>query len=158
MRDRIEDIRARGAELVIVGNGAQNFAAAFREDFELDCPILVDPELCAYRAAGLRRGRVELAVEEAPMVGTEIADLEQQVHEDAEAGRGRHTTGGGVGLETTISRYWRFSRSDGLQEELENAAAEISISRQTDPKLKQLWNRILFVISGLKILDSQSLC
>ena len=60
MRDRIHDIRARGAELVIVGNGAQNFAAAFREDFELDCPILIDPELRAYRAAGLRRGRVEL--------------------------------------------------------------------------------------------------
>jgi NAD(P)-dependent dehydrogenase (short-subunit alcohol dehydrogenase family) len=43
-----------------VGNGAANFAAAFREDFELDCPLLVDPELRAYRAAGLRRGRVEL--------------------------------------------------------------------------------------------------
>jgi NAD(P)-dependent dehydrogenase (short-subunit alcohol dehydrogenase family) len=60
LRDRIGDIRARGAELVIVGNGAENFAAAFREDFDLDCPILVDPELRAYRTAGLRRGRVEL--------------------------------------------------------------------------------------------------
>ena len=60
MRDRIDDIRARGAELVIVGNGAQHFAAAFREDQHLDCPLLVDPELRAYRAAGLRRGRVEL--------------------------------------------------------------------------------------------------
>jgi NAD(P)-dependent dehydrogenase (short-subunit alcohol dehydrogenase family) len=60
LRDRIGDIRARGAELVIVGNGAENFAAAFREDFDLDCPILVDPELRTYRTAGLRRGRVEL--------------------------------------------------------------------------------------------------
>ncbi|MCG8588223.1 MAG: SDR family NAD(P)-dependent oxidoreductase [Proteobacteria bacterium] len=60
MRGRIDVIRARGAELVIVGNGATNFAAAFREDFELDGPLLVDPELVAYRAAGLRRGRVEL--------------------------------------------------------------------------------------------------
>ena len=59
MRDRIDEIRARGAELVIVGNGAPSFAAAFREDYELDCPLLVDPELRAYRAAGLRRGRVE---------------------------------------------------------------------------------------------------
>jgi NAD(P)-dependent dehydrogenase (short-subunit alcohol dehydrogenase family) len=59
LRDRIDEIRARGAELVIVGNGAPNFAAAFREDYELDCPLLVDPELRAYRAAGLRRGRVE---------------------------------------------------------------------------------------------------
>jgi NAD(P)-dependent dehydrogenase (short-subunit alcohol dehydrogenase family) len=67
LRDRIEDIRARGAELVIVGNGAANFAAAFREDFELDCPILVDPELRAYRAAGLRRGRVELLSPRLPL-------------------------------------------------------------------------------------------
>jgi NAD(P)-dependent dehydrogenase (short-subunit alcohol dehydrogenase family) len=59
LRDRIDEIRDRGAELVIVGNGAQNFAAAFREDYRLDCPLLVDPELRAYRAAGLRRGRVE---------------------------------------------------------------------------------------------------
>ena len=67
MRDRIDEIRARGAELVIVGNGAQNFAAAFREDYQLDCPLLVDPELRAYRAAGLRRGRVELLSPRLPL-------------------------------------------------------------------------------------------
>ncbi len=67
MRDRIDEIRARGAELVIVGNGTSNFAAAFREDFELDCPLLVDPELRAYRAAGLRRGRVELLSPKLPL-------------------------------------------------------------------------------------------
>ena len=60
MRDRIGDIRGRGAELVVIGNGAPHFAAAFREEMALDCPLLVDPELQAYRAAGLRRGRVEL--------------------------------------------------------------------------------------------------
>ncbi|UCE84715.1 MAG: SDR family NAD(P)-dependent oxidoreductase [Deltaproteobacteria bacterium] len=59
MRDRVDEIRKAGAELVIVGNGAQHFAAAFREDYALDGPLLVDPELRAYRAAGLRRGRVE---------------------------------------------------------------------------------------------------
>lgn len=59
MRDGIPDIRRAGAELVIVGNGGASFAAAFREDFALDGPLLVDPELRAYRAAGLRRGRVE---------------------------------------------------------------------------------------------------
>ena len=67
MCDEISSIRARGAELVIVGNGAPNFAAAFREDFELDCPLLVDPELRAYRAAGLRRGRVELLSPRLPL-------------------------------------------------------------------------------------------
>jgi NAD(P)-dependent dehydrogenase (short-subunit alcohol dehydrogenase family) len=60
LRDRLDEIRARGAELVIVGNGAESFARAFREDFALDGPLLLDPELRAYRAAGLRRGRVEL--------------------------------------------------------------------------------------------------
>jgi NAD(P)-dependent dehydrogenase (short-subunit alcohol dehydrogenase family) len=60
LRDQIDEIRTRGAELVIVGNGAPSFAAAFHEDFELDCPLLVDPDLHAYRAAGLRRGRVEV--------------------------------------------------------------------------------------------------
>jgi len=60
LRDRQAEIRARGAELVIVGNGDARFAAAFREDMGIDGPLLVDPELRAYRAAGLRRGRVEL--------------------------------------------------------------------------------------------------
>ena len=43
----------------MIGNGNRHFAAAFREDERLDCPVLVDPELTAYRAAGLRRGRLE---------------------------------------------------------------------------------------------------
>jgi len=60
LRDHLDEIRERGAELVLVGNGAQMFAQAFREDLELDCPVLIDPDLVSYRAAGLRRGRVEL--------------------------------------------------------------------------------------------------
>jgi dehydrogenase/reductase SDR family protein 12 len=67
LRDRIDDIRARGAELAIVGNGAAHFARAFREDFGLDGALLVDPELRAYRAAGLRRGRVELLSPRLPL-------------------------------------------------------------------------------------------
>jgi NAD(P)-dependent dehydrogenase (short-subunit alcohol dehydrogenase family) len=60
LRDELGEIRKRGAELVIVGNGSAHFARAFREDFALDAPLLVDPDLRAYRAAGLRRGRAEL--------------------------------------------------------------------------------------------------
>jgi hypothetical protein len=60
LRDAQKEIQARGAALAIVGNGAAHFARAFREDFALTGPLLVDPELRAYRAAGLRRGRVEL--------------------------------------------------------------------------------------------------
>jgi NAD(P)-dependent dehydrogenase (short-subunit alcohol dehydrogenase family) len=67
LRDRLGEIRARGAELVIVGNGAESFAKAFREDFSLDGPLLVDPELRAYRAAGLRRGRVEVLSPRLPL-------------------------------------------------------------------------------------------
>jgi NAD(P)-dependent dehydrogenase (short-subunit alcohol dehydrogenase family) len=61
LRDRWKEIEARGASLAIVGNGNAAFAAAFREDLELpdEVTLLVDPELRAYRAAGLRRGRVE---------------------------------------------------------------------------------------------------
>ena len=55
MRDVLPKIRALGAELVVVGSGQPNFARAFREDLNLDCPILLDPELRAYAAAGLRR-------------------------------------------------------------------------------------------------------
>jgi NAD(P)-dependent dehydrogenase (short-subunit alcohol dehydrogenase family) len=60
LRGAQDEIRERGAELVIVGNGATHFAKAFREDFAIDGSLLVDPELRAYRAAGLRRGRVEI--------------------------------------------------------------------------------------------------
>jgi len=67
LRDAQDEIHAMGAELVIVGNGAANFAKAFREDFALTGPLLVDPELRAYRAAGLRRGRVEILSPQVPL-------------------------------------------------------------------------------------------
>ncbi len=56
MRDALPEIRARGAELVIVGNGRPEHAIDFRESEGITCPLFVDPELHAYRAAGLRRG------------------------------------------------------------------------------------------------------
>jgi NAD(P)-dependent dehydrogenase (short-subunit alcohol dehydrogenase family) len=65
LRDRIDEIRNAGAELVIVGSGSAYFARAFREDMNLDCRVLVDPELDAFRAAGLRRGKLEIL---SPMV------------------------------------------------------------------------------------------
>ncbi len=67
MRDEIESIREHCAELVIVGNGNRGFAEQFRSDMELDGPLFVDPELRAYRAAGLRRGRVELLSPRMPL-------------------------------------------------------------------------------------------
>jgi NAD(P)-dependent dehydrogenase (short-subunit alcohol dehydrogenase family) len=63
----LDDIRELGGELVLVGNGAQTFAQAFQEDLALDCPVLIDPDLVSYRAAGLRRGRVELLSPRLPL-------------------------------------------------------------------------------------------
>lgn len=60
MRDALPEIRARGADLVIIGNGSRHFAKAFREDLELDIPILIDEKLVSYQAADFRRGGAEL--------------------------------------------------------------------------------------------------
>jgi len=51
-----EEIAARGADLVIIGNGSPHFARAFREDFAVTAPLYVDPSLATYRALGMRRG------------------------------------------------------------------------------------------------------
>ncbi|HAC81135.1 MAG TPA: hypothetical protein DCG06_12620, partial [Deltaproteobacteria bacterium] len=48
MRDEIDAIEARGASLIIIGNGTPEFARAFREDLDLAGTILVDPELLSY--------------------------------------------------------------------------------------------------------------
>ncbi len=52
--------RDQGVTVVIVGNGNRSFAEAFREEFGIEGLLLVDPDLHAYRAAGLRRGRREI--------------------------------------------------------------------------------------------------
>lgn len=53
---RIDDIRAAGAELYLIGNGAPMFIAGFREETGYTGPIYTDPSLATYRAAGLERG------------------------------------------------------------------------------------------------------
>jgi peroxiredoxin len=61
LRDSINRWQEEGVNVVIIGNGNTDFAEAFRAEFQLDATLLVDPELAAYRAAGLRRGRLEVA-------------------------------------------------------------------------------------------------
>lgn len=56
MRGSLDTIRGKGVDLVVVGNGQPFHALAFRDEFKLDFPVLVDPELVAYHAAGLKRG------------------------------------------------------------------------------------------------------
>lgn len=56
MRDALPEIRRRGAELIIVGNGQPEHAIDFRDTEHVELPLYVDPELRAYAAAGLKRG------------------------------------------------------------------------------------------------------
>ena len=56
MRDALPEIRRRGAQLVIVGNGQPHHAVDFRDSEDVRSPLFVDPELHAYAAAGLKRG------------------------------------------------------------------------------------------------------
>jgi hypothetical protein len=56
LRGEVPRIREKGAELVLVGCGRPEQAADFRDERGLDFPLFVDPELVAYRTAGLRRG------------------------------------------------------------------------------------------------------
>ena len=56
MRDALPEIRRRGAELIIVGNGQPQHAIDFRDTEQVASPLYVDPELRAYAAAGLKRG------------------------------------------------------------------------------------------------------
>ena len=55
MRDARPLIQALGADLVVVGNGSPAQALDFKQQRDIDFPLLVDPKLEAYAAAGLRR-------------------------------------------------------------------------------------------------------
>jgi peroxiredoxin len=56
LRDVVNEIRSRGAELVVVGNGGVEQARAFRAEQKLPFPLYTDPSLESYRLAGLRHG------------------------------------------------------------------------------------------------------
>ncbi len=58
LRGELKQIRERGAELVVVGNGRPEHARDFKDRQKITCPLLTDPALEAYRAAGLRRGLI----------------------------------------------------------------------------------------------------
>jgi hypothetical protein len=56
LRDAYDEIKSRGVRLVVIGNGQSWHARAFREDARIPFEFWVDPDMKAYRAAGLRRG------------------------------------------------------------------------------------------------------
>src|SRR5262249_14910461 len=60
LRPHLSEIHTRGAGVVAVGNGGPHFVAAFRETTGFEGPVYCDPDLVAYRAAGLQRSKVRL--------------------------------------------------------------------------------------------------
>ena len=59
MRPHIDEIRAAGGDLVIVGNGAPFFAEGFRAKLRLaeaNIRLLTDESLSSYQMLGFRRG------------------------------------------------------------------------------------------------------
>ena len=52
--------RASIPNLVVIGNGAPNFIAGFREETGYTGPIYTDPTLAVYKAAQLKRGALTL--------------------------------------------------------------------------------------------------
>ena len=56
MRDAQQSLQNRGAHVAIIGNGQPMHARMFAEDERVPFTLWVDPEMNAYRAAGLRRG------------------------------------------------------------------------------------------------------
>ncbi len=59
LRDTYSEFEERGIHLVVIGNGHPEHAKAFREDEQIPFTLWVDPELRAYRTAGLRRGMLK---------------------------------------------------------------------------------------------------
>ena len=56
MRDAQAEIESRGAHLVVIGNGTTHQARDLIEDLDYRGTLWVDPDMIAYRAAGLERG------------------------------------------------------------------------------------------------------
>jgi hypothetical protein len=56
LRPKVSDIRARGAELCVIGNGTPKQAKYFAEHEAIDFPVRTDPTLEVYKRAGFRRG------------------------------------------------------------------------------------------------------
>ncbi|HLY73505.1 MAG TPA: peroxiredoxin-like family protein [Planctomycetota bacterium] len=57
LRPHLQEIRAAGGDLVVVGTGGPNYAKAFQKDLGiLDVELYIDSERRAYDLAGFRRG------------------------------------------------------------------------------------------------------
>lgn len=66
LRDELGDYRQAGAEVVLVGQGEPERAAAYREEHSLEVDILCDPSYDTYRAYGLLHLEVSQVLFDAP--------------------------------------------------------------------------------------------
>lgn len=66
LREELDDYRAAGAEVVVIGQGEPERAAAYREEQNLDCTFLCDTEEEAYRRYGLTEFTVPEVLFDAP--------------------------------------------------------------------------------------------
>lgn len=66
LRAELEDYRAAGGDVVIIGQGEPERAARYRERQVLDVPILCDPERATYEAFGLLQGTTAQMLFDAP--------------------------------------------------------------------------------------------
>ncbi len=55
LRDKIGDIRAAGAELIVLGNGTVEHARWLVDELDMDSPVVTDPSRAAYAAVGAKR-------------------------------------------------------------------------------------------------------
>lgn len=56
LRDRHQEIRATGGDVVAIGMGWPAAAAAFKDEFDIPFPLLVDHDRTSYNALGMQRG------------------------------------------------------------------------------------------------------
>ena len=54
LREHQSEIKARGANLAVIGMGDFHYARAFREETDITFPLLIDVDRAAYRAAELK--------------------------------------------------------------------------------------------------------
>ena len=84
LRDEIEDYRAAGAEVVVVGQGEPERAAAYRDQYGIDCTFLCDAEEEGYRRYGLTEFAIPEILFDAP---EEFWSHSREVGEDFLASR-----------------------------------------------------------------------
>jgi peroxiredoxin len=59
LRAELNDFRDAGLNPVVIGQGEPLRAAAYRQQYDLPCPVLCDPEHVAYRAYGVGQWQIE---------------------------------------------------------------------------------------------------